>query len=954
MEKISSGEPQFDFVAVDVETTGLNPKYNKIIEIGACKFRDNRYVEKFQSFINIGKKLPANIKTLTNISDIDLENAPPADEVMDDFLDFIDGEKLCFHNAYFDLNFINETLGSLSLGNLPNEFYDTLEISRIFTPHRKSHSLEKLCTYFQIKNPAAHRADNDAKVTGLLFTKLIKYISENFEANLISRINEAIDLAELPTLLKDFTTKIQTYLTKSAFQRQQKIGKTTHLFPATNFISNLNKSEKKITAFQIDDIIGHFEEGGSFPDRFEEYEFRQGQIDMATYVGEAFEDGKTLIVEAGTGVGKSFAYLIPAILFSKFSERKVVISTNTKNLQEQLFFKDIPTLQATTELTFNAALLKGRRNYLCLRKWNNVLQNISGYLSFYETRHLLNLFVWATHTNTGDIAENHSFHTGRSSLWNKIASDGNSCHGRNCPYYDQCFTMTIRRKAEKSNLVIINHALLIADAVSENSVVGSYEHLIIDEAHNLPHTAAVHFGFSLGLQDIYTITKKILTTGKFQHGISVNIKTNLVKSTLPEKEKKVLKGLVEEWTAPLTEFEEDSKRFFSLLNKLVIQRGDYGKLRFKDLSVFKPHKNLVESILSDLTYILKRSARMLNIFDDSIANIFPFFEEIKSDLEGLIQLILELQQKFEHLFSPDFENFAFWLETSDRKYNPDYFPRLYIICAPIEVNNYLHDFFWSKMTTTIITSATLAIRSEFKFYKHLTGLELMETESLMEFIASSPFDYEKQMRVLIPNFLPSPKDRFFSSQAISLIDEILSVHTRGTLVLFTSYKDLDRAYEALSKSTLDNNVTLLAQGKTGSRTSILDAFRKDENSVLLGTKSFWEGVDVKGKSLEILILYRLPFLVPKDPLVEASLEKIEKSGKNSFMHYSLPISLLHFKQGFGRLIRNKTDNGVIVILDNRIIKKSYGRYYQKVIPVKAERPDSDMALVDYISNWFDK
>ncbi|MEA2104223.1 MAG: helicase C-terminal domain-containing protein [Candidatus Cloacimonadota bacterium] len=954
MEKYSSGKPQFDFIAVDVETTGLNPKYDKIIEIGAAKFKDNQFVEKFQSFINIKKKLPANIKTLTNISDENLETAPFVDEVMADFIDFIGDEKLCFHNASFDMGFINHTLEKLSLASLFNNYFDTLEISRIFTPHRKSHSLDKLCEYFQIENPQAHRADNDAKVTGQLFAKLIEYICENFEANLIASIDSATSLAEIPTLLKEFTASIQSYLTKSAFQRQKKIGKATHLFPITNCISNLDNSEKKLAGFTIDDIVGHFEKDGSFPSKFDQYEFRQGQIDMATYVGEAFDDGKTLIVEAGTGVGKSFAYLIPAILFSKFSERKVVISTNTKNLQEQLFYKDIPTLQQVAELTFDAVLLKGRRNYLCLRKWDNILKNTSKYLNFYEKRQLLNLFIWAAHTNTGDIEENHSFHAGNSSLWSKIASDGTSCYGRNCPFYHQCFTMNIRKKAERTNLVIINHALLIADAVSDNSVIGSYEHLVIDEAHNLPHTAAVHFGFSVGLQDIYSITKKILTTGEFQYGISTTIKTNTVKSTIADGKKNILKGLVEEWTAPLDELEEDSKTFFSLLNKLVIEQGNYGKLRFKNLNIFKPHKDLVENINTKLAYIRKHSSKILNFFDDSIADIFPNFEAITSDLDGLRQLILELQDKFKHLFVPDFEDFAFWLETSDRKYNPEYFPRLYIVCAPIEVNNDLFEYFWSKMETTIITSATLAIRSEFKFYKHLTGLDMMKPESLMEFIASSPFDYEKQMRVIIPSFLPSPKDRFFSSQAISLIEEILSAHARGTLVLFTSYKDLDLAYESLAKSTTANNITLLAQGKTGSRTGILEAFRKEENSVLLGTKSFWEGVDVKGKSLEILILYRLPFLVPKDPLVEASLEKIEKAGKNSFMHYSLPISLLHFKQGFGRLIRNKTDNGVIVILDNRIITKRYGSYYQKVMPVKAYKPDSDISLVDHITNWFEQ
>jgi ATP-dependent DNA helicase DinG len=316
--------------------------------------------------------------------------------------------------------------------------------------------------------------------------------------------------------------------------------------------------------------------------------------------------------------------------------------------------------------------------------------------------------------------------------------------------------------------------------------------------------------------------------------------------------------------------------------------------------------------------------------------------------------IEELQLKFQNVFFPDFENFAFWLETTDKKFDANHYPHCAIVCAPIEVNQYLHDYFWSKLETVVLTSATIAIRDEYKFYKKLTGLDMVKENKLMEFIASSPFNYPKQMKILIPDFLPKPQDRFFSSQAISLIRETISAHNRGTLVLFTAYKDLDAAFSALTDSTSEQGITLLAQGKTGSRTSILDVFREDEDSVLLGTRSFWEGIDVQGKSLEILIMYRLPFLVPTEPLVEAYMDKLRKEGKNSFLYYLLPISLLHFKQGFGRLIRNKTDKGVVIILDSRIFKKDYGKYFIKVMPVIPVKVTTGIELTDYITAWFDK
>ncbi|MBC8525882.1 MAG: 3'-5' exoribonuclease [Candidatus Cloacimonetes bacterium] len=944
--------PEFTFIAVDVETTGLDSKKDDIIEIGAVKFKNDEVVDSFQSFINIGRPLPISIKTLTHISDEDIINAPSLKIVLNDFLKFLGKEILCFHNAKFDIDFINSAMEKSVLKRLYNDFYDTLEISRIFTPYLKSHSLIKLCEFFNINSESMHRALSDAKATGELFLKLTKYIITNFEVLIINQIVTLSSFAHTSSILEEYLTKIRTYLTKISLQLIKKKARIEDFFPLQNVISNIKKDERPSAIFSENEIIRMFEKGGQIAENFKQYEFRQGQIDMAAWVTEAYKDGKTLIVEAGTGVGKSLSYLIPSIFFSKFSKKRIIISTNTKNLQEQLFYKDIPTIQNVTDLTFSAVLLKGRRNYLCLRKWNQVIGDVGGHLTPYETMNLLYLIVWVENTHTGDIEENFSFIPSRSSLWSKIASDGTSCYGRKCSFFDQCFLMKIRKQAEKSHLVVINHSLLISDAVTEHSVLGNYLNLVIDEAHNLPQVAAIHFGFSINLLDIRNITKKIITKGEFQYGIANNIRIGVVKSTLSDDKKKFLQSKLDEIVTPIDNFKSVAKDFFNHLNHLVIDNGSYGKLRFKDLSPFTASKKLVEDINYHLSELFKQINTIYNELITISSNIFPFYDENIADLEGVLNQIEELQIKFQHTFSPDFENFAYWLETKDKEFYDERYPHCSIICAPIEVNQNLYDFFWSKLESVILTSATLAIRDEFKFYKHLTGLDKLEENKLMEYIASSPFDYSKQMQILIPDFLPNPRDTYFSSQAISLLEEILSVHNRGTLILFTAYKDLDKAFHSLYESTSINQVTLLAQGKSGSRTSILDAFRKEENSVLLGTKSFWEGIDVQGKSLEILILYRLPFLVPTEPLVEAYLDKLRSEGKNSFLHYLLPISLLHFKQGFGRLIRNKTDKGVVVILDSRIFKKDYGKYFVKVMPIQPLKLSSHIEITDYITGWF--
>ena len=945
--------PSLTFTAVDIETTGLDPKHNNIIEIAAVKFRNNQIGKKFQSFINIGKPLPGFIKSLTRISDEDLINARSQKMVLSDFLDFIGEDILCFHNAMFDRNFINSALEQSSFLHLTNKIYDSLEIARIFTPHLKSHSLSSLCNSFNIQNDKFHRADIDAKVTGKLLVKLTKFICDNYEIGTIYKIAEIAELALLQSHLHEYLTVIHNFLTKTSLTRKKK-KIDQNFFPLTNFISNLKKEPMPLNQFNENEILEFFENGGQLAKHFENYEYRQGQIDMTAWITEAYKDGRTLLIEAGTGIGKSLSYLIPSIFFSKFTQQRIIISTNTKNLQEQLFYKDIPAIQNFTDLIFTAALLKGRKNYLCLRKWNNIISDISGHLSSYEAKFCLNLIIWAEKTKTGDIEENHSFNPAQSSLWQKTSTDGNYCYGRKCSYYNKCFVMKIRQQAEKSNLVVVNHSLLLSDAVNENSVLGNYAHLVIDEAHNLPQTAAVHFGFSIKLFDLWNVSSKILTKGDFQYGIANNIKIAVVKSTISNEKKKVLKSMLNDFDEPIGNFEKISLDFFKIINQIVIENGSYGKLRFKNLSIFESSKELIEEINYSISQIFKNLNSINKELSDTNSNIFPFYDQNISDLEGLINQILELQNKFQHTFAPDFENYAFWLETSDKEFNSDHLPHCSIVCAPIEVNQSLYDFFWSRLETTILTSATIAIRDEFKFYKSLTGLNKIEENKLMEYIASSPFDYHKQMMVLIPDFLPNPQDKFFSSQAVSLLKEIISAHNRGTLVLFTSYKDLGFAFNALSDSISGQKTTLLAQGKTGTRTSILNTFRKDENSVLLGTRSFWEGVDVPGKSLEILILYRLPFLVPTEPLVEAYTEKLIKDGKNAFLYYILPISLLNFKQGFGRLIRNKTDKGVVVILDSRIFKKDYGKYFIKVMPLEPIKIDSNIELIDYINGWFEK
>ncbi|MGC9337045.1 MAG: helicase C-terminal domain-containing protein [Candidatus Cloacimonadia bacterium] len=954
MRKIDDLIASLSFIAVDIETTGLRNDTDTIIEISGVKFKGASITDSFQSFIHINQPIPGHIKALTHITDDDLAGAPSLKIVLEEFLDFIGDAPLCFHNARFDKGFIDAALNRSLLPPLINEYYDTLEISQIFLPHIRSHSLGHLSKYFHLTNNAPHRAEDDAIVTGKLLLKLTEFICQHFDIGLLNLMQEISNQIQSFTLLPQYITTISKYLVRSVLQYEPAELPSEEFFPQTNFVSNIKENEKPINTLSADEVLSLFEAPGQIAQRFPDYEFRQGQIDMAAYVTKAYQENKFLLIEAGTGVGKSLAYLIPSIFYSKHANTRIIISTNTKNLQEQLFYKDIPTIQEVTDLSFAAALLKGRGNYLCLRKWNEVLSDIQGHLTGFEQHQLLMLLVWARYTHTGDIEENRSFRAEGNPLWYKIAADSNFCHGRKCSFYNECFVMQIRNKANRSNLVMVNHALMLADAVNENSVLGNYSNIIIDEAHNLPQAAATHFGFSFSLFDLTNLTRQLLTRKEYQYGIANNIKTAVIQSTLDDRKKNSYKALIDDITEPLQDIEEIGTKLFTAFNKIVIQKGNYGKLRFQNLSLFQDMISLIESLI---VYIERLYHKLRQVCENWLLenpHSLPFYDENLSDLEGILNKAHEVWTKLQLIFlSPDFENYAFWLETRDHEFEEDAYPHCSLICAPIEVNQQLYDFFWSRLETAIFTSATLAIRGEYKFYKSLTGLDKLEEDRLMEFIASSPFDYEKQMQVIVPNFLPNPQDKYFFSQTIALIDEILSTHRRGTLVLFTAYKDLDAAFNTLTNSALEKGILLLAQGKTGTRTNILDIFRKEKNSVLLGTRSFWEGIDVQGEALEILIMYRLPFLVPTEPLVEAYMEKLQKQGKDSFLHYLLPITLLYFKQGFGRLIRNRTDKGVVVILDSRIFKKSYGKYFLNTIPVNPIKASSNLEITDRITRWFE-
>jgi predicted DnaQ family exonuclease/DinG family helicase len=929
----------FNFVALDIETTGFDFQTDEIIEIGAVRFEQGKKTAAFSTFIKPTKPVSAFIKQLTHITDEQLAKGEQLKNALNNLRAYLQNDIIVCHNKSFDLGFINKKLELNGLPGLKNEDIDTLDLSRLYLPFTLNHKLETVCEYFQVELENAHRAIYDAEATGLVLLNLLAFIDENIPLQLNFKLLEIGRYAESP--VTGFLEKIVEHQKKHALLTKKK---SAFKFHNRNYISHQPSQPRD---YEMAEIFGP---EGIFAGKFPGYELRPGQMQMALAVEEVFRDLEYLLVEAGTGVGKSLAYLLPAIRYSIAEACKVVISTNTKNLQEQLFYKDLPAVRDHLDLPFSVTLLKGRRNYLCSRKWQEVLMDINGSFSPEEAAVFMNLFIWRNFTRTGDISENSSFQAGKDGqVWKKVMADRHFCNGKHCQFYSNCFLMDIRRKAEKSNLVIINHHLLLADMNSDNSALGDYENLIIDEAHNLPHMAPAELGISLSFADINNFFQQLFAVrNRFQSGILPSLKSDAKKSQF-EKQDFVVKR-IDNAIKLMKDNREMVSDLFKKIGSLVDKSGNYGKLRITDLERFP----FITDFISRIIIFWEELSTHIMSLKDSLSlvksDVFVNYEKNLENLEGSLQRLSEFHNTFVSLYNPELKDYAFWLESIST--NDENYPKGVFNYAPLNINQLLYDKLYKNVRSIIFTSATIAIRGVFKYFSNRMGLDMLEPGFVRELVVASPFDYQKQTRIMVSAFLPEPKDRFFSTQSIELIRNAIEVSKTGTMILFTSYKDLNNVYDLLSEEFYARGIPLFAQNKGISRSAMLREFRQKGRGVLLGTSSFWEGVDIPGEALQLLILYKLPFMVPSEPIVEAFLEKLQMEGKDSFMHYMLPNSILKYRQGFGRLIRNKTDKGVVLVLDNRISTKKYGKYFVEAVPAQTILTSNEIEIYDYLGRWF--
>ncbi len=939
------------YITLDLETTGLNPKEDEIIEIGAVKVKDGEIVDRFQTYVRPQMGVPEETTRLTGIAFKDVRNAPRINAAIENFMTFAGDQPLIVHQGRFETRFLSDASG-LPFGN---NIHSVRDLARIALPNLSDHRANTLADYFEVKSRSTHKALCDAEQLAGIYPGVVGVLRET---SLQNKQNILRLLQGTNSPLLNIFVDLGNEAVKSEFMNRIRGGGADGL-PLSNVGGEEPRTETEDHApLDTDMLCTLFESGGTFDQQTEGYEVRTEQIEMVRAIADAFNNNHLLVAEAGTGVGKSMAYLTPAIHHAAQNDRRVIVSTNTKNLQEQLFFKDLPHLERTLNVPFSYVLLKGRNNYICRNRWHAALANIETFFNEDEREGALSLVIWAEQTQTGDISENNGFDMRRyAGLWSKVCSDSGYCRSQKCRTNGQCFANIVRRSAQKAHIVVVNHSLLFSDIVSENAVLGEYEDLILDEAHNIEKIAAQYLGCELNIWQIKNFSDQLRSPGfqstgtlpALRHWIGVaDLKDNIF-ATFDKGIGRAVNAAEDIYLKAQT--------FFQDLTEFLYGKQGSRKFYYTPKVRYRPGENTFEAVGESLGDFAKAGAELNNSLKnlcdwlkDLPDDTFPNQDELVNELDGRAQECSDLLAALNHLTHPEDEQCVYWVELPTRENSSD--TRLF--SAPLHVAEVLRDALYDKMRTIVFTSATLGIRGKLIYFLQRMGLDTMPDERVQTRCLGSPFDYNLQALVCVPQFMPSPKSPHFQQAVDDLLRHLARKIGRGTLALFTSYSMLNQSYDALKNDLSSDGILLLGQGIDGARGSITDRFKTHRRAMLLGTDSFWEGVDIPGEALEILGIIRLPFAVPSEPLVAAHMEELEKQGKNPFLHYSVPEAILKFRQGFGRLIRNKSDKGIVIVFDSRVLSTFYGRAFLEALPVQHRAFRAPDHLLQAIKSWFDK
>lgn len=946
----SSGADRY--VALDVETTGINPERDVIIEIGIMVFSRDRMIERYSQLINPRRPVPRDIQALTGIDEADLETCPTIDSLIPDIRRLIGTSPIVGHNVDFDVSMLRRA-GI----DVVNRQFDTYTLATLLLPNIPYYTLSQVAMSLGLEVDIEHRGLPDAQRAADVFVRLLDRVDAYDERTL----NQAARFAQQAGWP-------EAHVFRAAADRQlsgplfDSGAGGRELTPELRLMEPRERPEvlaRTGSSADIDpDAMAHLlSNDGPLPHVLQRYESRPAQIKMAQAVTRVLNSEGELLVEAGTGTGKSLAYLLPAAMFAIERGERVVITTDTLALQDQLYQKDLPDVRTalheagiTKEL--RVAVMKGRANYLCLSRWfehmNDPIESSS------DASLRAKILLWLGSTQTGDKAElritrDEDIH------WRTFASEKGRCSAKRCAYarVNQCFLYRARHVAANAHIVIANHSLVLSNS-SQGFVLPPFDRLVIDEAHHLEEEATSQFSWSVNRAKIEEPVRALIhPEGVMQGGSFSTTATFVTRLGVPEAIKaandardratnavqrsaaiSALAGELMSRLETLLPPPRGTRQSWSdqvRLTDSIRQRGLWGEVSL----IWGQLDSELQRILEDGRWFLK-VLDSLSLPDDDDHPESVYRDDLTLEMQNSLEELTTIRMQLLSAFGQDDGTRVFWVERS---------PQQAIISlggAPLDVSGMLRSEVFDRARTTILTSATLTIDGSFDYIVDRLGLE-----DAIRLPLGSPFDHERSTLVYVADDLPDPNHQNYQAAVNSTLIELLTATEGRALVLFTSHGALQATHRAIKKPLERHNISVLGQHIDGSFRQLVERLRANTGTVLLGTSSFWEGVDIVGSALSLVVIVKLPFPVPSDPVFEARSEMTA----DPFNDLSVPQAVLKFKQGFGRLIRSAEDRGVCAVLDRRIVTRRYGQSFIHSLPSSRVVVGSAYDLPVSAENW---
>ncbi len=905
-----------EYVALDLETTGLDPGRDRVIEVGAVAFTPEGVTASMERLVDPGRPVPEPVLRLTGIKPEELRGATSEAVALAELGAFLHGRQPVGHGARLDIDFLT----AAGHWDEAAEILDTLDVARILMPAAASHSLPLLATELGFSQPRPHRALDDADATRQLLLRL-----REDAAALDEELKESVLALVAPygwALARFFADALTAPNPET---------------PAAQVADRRSAAPRPGAIPPPDDpheIAAMLAPEGALAATLPGYEHREPQLQMVLAVAQIQARGGPLLVEAGTGTGKSIAYLVPSLARAVRHKERVVVSTHTHTLQEQLMNKDLPGLSGLP-WDFKACLLKGRSNYISLRRWRRYLGEPCENAE--QLRFKLKVLVWLHTTESGDRSELRL--QGREEvLWTHIASDPLDCVGVRCTAED-CYVHRARAEAEASDLVVVNHALLLADAEVGGGLLPDYDHLVVDEAHHLEESATQGLRQEIDGPGLEALLDRLASRPAGTVSAAGLLEELRSQPRLGSASKDL-----EDAIAQATAARSRVHNLFAVATDFVLERLTDGERREESLRLTPQQRedddwNNVQlagenaaTALAALEVLLRAAVSQARdwLGGDEPDQGVRELEIIRGRLQGALLLIGEA------LTAPH-PNRVYWFAQTQKD------DTVLLRSAPLNVGALLRDRVYAERRSIVFTSATLTVGGTFDYFRSRIGLG----ENVEELVLPSPFDFYHQALVCLPSDFPLPEDDDFDRAVEDVVAETARRAGGRTLVLFTSHRQLRDVHTALKHRVDLDELLILGQGIDGQRRQLLKSFQETDRTLLLGTSTFWEGIDVPGDRLSCVIVVRLPFAVPTEPVFAARAEQL----RDSFSQLALPQAALRLKQGFGRLIRTSTDRGAVVILDHRILGRAYGRAFLEVLPPASRFVGPASEIPDQVATW---